>query len=165
MIFYTIDTSAYDAAQQEYNLFLNWYALAKGRPDVREWGMRLHSYKTLFGPYREVPLFNYNEKVVIFDVFTNRIVHLNQDYSLNASYKFDLEGCSKDFVAIQDEVNEKIWLFYRKRGLDHLIPIKDAHYISGNPVFLDLFIRNVRVQNDIAYFLDENYEISFKSLN
>ena len=164
VVYFTLDTSAYDAADQEFQLYLRWYAFAKGSPLVREWGLRLHSYKTLFGPYREIPLFNYHGMIVIFDPFRDRIVHLDRHYEPKHSYPFDLSKTSSDFVALQDESSMEIWLFYRKRGLDHLILLEDAAWLTDQKIYVDTFIRNVRINDGVCYFLNDEYQISVKKL-
>ncbi|MCT4623590.1 MAG: hypothetical protein N4A46_08205 [Schleiferiaceae bacterium] len=161
----TIDTNAFYAANREFFTFVNLYIRAKGSPLDRRWGLQQHSYNTLFGRFKEMPLFNYENKILVFDVFNNQLVHVDQEYKQDTAVKFDLSNTTRHFVALQDQKNERIWLYQReKHGRDLIYELKDGLKKENQGIFIDAFARNIRVQNDNVYFLNDDFIIERKPI-
>jgi hypothetical protein len=166
LVYSAIDTASYYAADREFNRFVNLYIAAQGSPLDRRWGHQQHSYKTLFSRFREMPLFNYKDKILVFDIFNDKLVHLQQNYQKDTTVFFDLSSTTRHFVAMQDLKNEKIWLYQReKQGRDYLYELKDGLTKSTQGNFIDAFARNIRVKNNYCYYLDEDYKILRVALN
>jgi len=160
IIYTTIDTTAFYAADREFQYFVSGYIAAQGYPLDRRWGMQLHSYKTLFGRFKEMPLFNYHENILVFDVFNNQLVHLDANFKTDTSIYFDFTKSTRKIVALQDMDNERIWLFERQRnGNDYLYELINGMYKSKEAVYVDSFSRNVRVKNNWIFYLDDKYRI------
>ena len=166
LIYSTIDTNSYFAANREFYNYVNGYIAASGSPIDRRWGMQQHSYNTIFSRYKELPLFNYQSNILVFDVFNNKLIHLDHGYKLDTIVDFDLSNTTRNFVALQDVANENIWLFERqKHGSDYLYKLENGLYKSDEGFYIYPFSRNVRLKNNKVYFLDEHYKIQSKALN
>lgn len=159
-VFSTIDTSAFYAANREFFLYIQLYIAAQGSPLDRRWGHQQHSYNTMFSRFKSVPLFNYKDKILVFDVFNNTLVHLNKSYATDTAITFDLSQSTRKIVALQDQANERIWLYERqKHGRDVLYELIDGERKSRSSLFVGTFTRNVRIQNDWIYHLNDAYKI------
>ena len=165
IVFSTIDTNAFYAAHREFNRYVGLYIAAQGSPLDRRWGHQQHSYNTLFSRFKSVPLFNYKDKILVFDVFNNALIHLTKTYKTDTIIPFDLSQTTRKIVALQDQANERIWLYERqKHGRDVLYELIEGERKSTNGLFVGAFTRNVRIQNDLIYHLNEEYKIERKAV-
>lgn len=165
LVFSTIDTNAFYAANREFFLYVQLYIAAQGSPLDKRWGHQQHSYNTLFSRFKSVPLFNYKDKILVFDVFNNALVHLNKSYETDTVIAFDLSQTTRKIVALQDQANERIWLYERqKHGRDVLYELIDGIKKSRSSLFVGAFTRNVRIQNDWIYHLNDEYKIEQKAV-
>ena len=145
-------------------MYVQLYIAAQGSPLDRRWGHQQHSYNTLFSRFKSVPLFNYKDKILVFDVFNNALVHLNKSYETDTVIAFDLSQTTRKIVALQDQANERIWLYERqKHGRDVLYELIDGEKKSRSNLFVGAFTRNVRIQNDWIYHLNDEYKIERKA--
>jgi hypothetical protein len=160
LAFSTIDTNAFYAANREFFKYVGLYIAAQGSPLDRRWGHQQHSYNTLFSRFKSAPLFNYKDKILILDVFNNALVHLTKTYETDTVISFNLSKMTRKIVALQDQSNERIWLYERqKHGRDVLYELIDGQRKSTNSLFVGAFTRNVRIQNDWIYHLNAEYKI------
>ena len=160
IIYSALDTGAFYAADREFFKFVGLYIAAEGSPIDRGWGMQQHSYNTIFSRFKVMPIFNYKEKVVVFNIFNNTLDHLSKSFETDTTIAFDFNNTTRKIVALQDQGNERIYLYERQKfGRDVLIELVDAKYKSTTHFYVGAFTRNVRIQNDWIYHLNKDYRI------
>jgi hypothetical protein len=172
VLYVSLDSSAYLAASNAYAKYVGAYInfwkkhekdgvfdpLLKGA-----YGSALHSYKNLFAHFKQVYLLSYANKFLLFDPYSNRFVTLDENLKLVKKEPFDFTNCPREEYLYTDQATGKWWLQRRVRGLDQLESVR-----PGDPpesIILDPFVRNIRVHNNVVFYINERGQFRVKRID
>jgi hypothetical protein len=168
----SVDSSAFLAARDAFGVYVTWHIAfwqffeinGVFDPAIKEeMGHALHSYKTLFAQNRESYFLPYKNRYILFDPYSNQLITFTKKYDVIEKQPFDFTNCPREEYLYVDDATRKWWLQRRVRGLDQLESIR-----PGDPpktIILDPFVRNIRVHNNVVFYITERDQFRVKKID
>jgi hypothetical protein len=167
-IYSTIDTADFRAAGAAFNAvvaayigfwkifeeegYFNKVAYAKAR----------HTYKTQFALLKRIYVQSHMALFHLFDPYAHQLITLNKRLEVVEKQPFDFTNCPREEYLYVDNATRKWWLQRRVRGLDQLESVR-----PGDPpktIILDPFVRNIRVHNNVVFYITERDQFRVKKI-
>jgi hypothetical protein len=125
--------------------------------------MAKNTYRAVHGNYKQLYFLPLNNEFLFIDRFGGRLVRFSNDLATLTEEPYGFDDCPPEEYLHTDGTTRKWWLQRRVRGLDQLESIR-----PGDPpktIILDPFVRNIRVHNNVVFYITERDQFRVKKID
>lgn len=120
-------------------------------------------YRRAYAKDLPIPIFEYQDKYLLFDRFKDEIVVFNAKAELLSRQPFSIDGDYVSPLFIQDYQTKELYALKERRGMVSIYPL--IGFSLGAPQKLKLFARETKVYSRQVFFIDESNYLVTQKLN
>lgn len=169
IVYTSIDSLSYKAASAAFGGYVSayiefWRIFEKeGYFDNRGHGKARHTYRTQYALLKRVYVQRMDSIYCVFDPYARKLVFLDAHLKTFKKQSFDFTNCPREEYLYTDKATGKWWLQRRVRGLDQLESVRPGD--SAESIILDPFVRNIRVHNNVVFYINERGQFRVKKID
>ena len=171
VIYSALDTVAFQEAAGQFGIYAALYINWRFENEItnnpmnkyrRAYDTARSSYQNLYAKYKHVYFISVNGKMVVLDRYQDALVYFTPKLKLISEEPFNFKSCPLDSYLYYDNITKSYWLQRRHNGFDRL----ESFFNTGETTYVDLgvFATNIRVHNNMVFFINGKGELEIKRI-